>query len=82
MAEGGRIETGLTLQLPRDYQDLLEAFLAAEVEFVLIGGWAAAVHGHGRATDDMDVLVRAEDAAECEYAVVRCCAGHCTITGD
>ena len=22
------------------------------------------------------------DAAECEYAVVRCCAGHCQVTGD
>ena len=49
----------MSLQLPRDYQDLLEEFVAAEVEFVLIGGWAVAVHGHGRATDDIDVLVRA-----------------------
>lgn len=23
-----------------------------------------------------------QDAAQCEYAVVRCCAGHCRITGD
>ncbi len=29
-----------SLQLPRDYQELLEEFVAAEVEFVLIGGWA------------------------------------------
>lgn len=40
----------MSLQLPLDYQDLLEEFLATEVEFVLIGGWAVAVHGHGRAT--------------------------------
>lgn len=32
------------------------------VEFLLIGGWAVAIHGHGRATDDMDVLVRASPA--------------------
>jgi len=46
------------LELPEDYQDLLRDFVEAKVDFVLIGGWAVAVHGHGRATDDMDVLVR------------------------
>ena len=46
------------LHLPRDYQDLLFEFLDARVEFVLIGGWAVAVHGHPRATDDIDLLVR------------------------
>ena len=48
-----------SLELPRDYQELLEELVAAGVEFVLVGGWAVAVHGHGRGTDDMDVLVRA-----------------------
>ena len=47
------------LDLPKDYEDLLREFVEAGVEFVLIGGWAVAVHGHGRATDDMDLLVRA-----------------------
>lgn len=47
------------LDLPQDYSDLLHAFVDAGVEFLLIGGWAVAVHGHGRATDDMDILVRA-----------------------
>lgn len=37
----------------------------AEAEFVLIGGWAIALHGRGRGTDDLDVFVRAtEDNAE------------------
>lgn len=48
------------LDLPQDYADLLHALVAAGADFVLIGGWAVAVHGHGRATDDMDVLVRAD----------------------
>ena len=46
------------LRLPLDYQDLIQEFIRARVEFLLIGGWAVAVHGHGRATDDMDLLVR------------------------
>jgi hypothetical protein len=46
------------LDLPEDYQDLLREFVEGGVEFVLIGGWAVAVHGHGRATDHMCILVR------------------------
>ncbi len=46
------------LDLPQDYVDLLIELLDAEAEFVVIGGWAVAVHGHGRATDDLDILVR------------------------
>ncbi len=46
------------LDLPIDYEDLLRAFVNEGVEFLLIGGWAVAAHGHGRATDDLDVLVR------------------------
>jgi predicted nucleotidyltransferase len=49
----------IELHLPTDYADLLRAFLREQVEFVLIGGWAVAAHGHGRATDDLDIFVRA-----------------------
>ncbi len=54
-----------SLRLPTDYVDLLHSFVEAEVEFLLIGGWAVAVHGNPRATQDMDILVRAtpENAA-------------------
>jgi hypothetical protein len=48
-----------TVDLPQDYKDLLHEFLVGGVDFVLIGGWAVAVHGYGRSTDDMDLLVRA-----------------------
>lgn len=47
------------LDLPDDFRDLLVELTDAEAEFVLIGGWAMAVHGRPRATDDIDVLVRA-----------------------
>ena len=47
------------LELPDDFRDLLVELADADAEFVLIGGWAMAVHGRPRATDDLDVLVRA-----------------------
>ncbi len=44
--------------LPDDLRDFLVALADAKVEFVLIGGWAVAVHGRPRATEDLDVFVR------------------------
>lgn len=41
---------------------MLRCFVEAGVDFVLVGGWAVAVHGHGRGTDDMDVLISANEA--------------------
>lgn len=41
-----------------DFRDLLVAFADGSVEFVLIGGWALALHGYARGTDAMDVFVR------------------------
>lgn len=53
------------LELNADFRDLLLSLCDAKAEFVLIGGWALAFHGHARGTDDLDVLVRAtpENAA-------------------
>lgn len=60
------------LRLPPDYQDLFEELLDARVDFLLIGGWAVAVHGHGRATDDIDILVRPTvDNARRVYAALQ-----------
>jgi hypothetical protein len=54
----------LELKLPHDYSDLLLELLDAGAEFVVVGGWAVAVHGHGRATDDLDILVRPTPARD------------------
>ena len=42
----------------KDYLDILAAFLAETVEFLLVGAYALAVHGHPRATGDIDLWVR------------------------
>jgi hypothetical protein len=43
--------------LAQDFADLLRAFIAHEVRFLLIGAYALAVHGRPRATGDLDVWV-------------------------
>jgi hypothetical protein len=59
------------LGLNQDYRDLLVSLVEAGADFLVVGGWALALHGHGRGTDDMDVFVRPERTnAERVYAAL------------
>jgi hypothetical protein len=42
-----------------DFVDLLQAFAAADVRFLIVGAYALAHHGRPRATGDLDVWVDA-----------------------
>ena len=42
-----------------DFVDLLRAFIAAEVRFLIVGAYALALHGRPRATGDLDVWIEA-----------------------
>ncbi len=42
----------------RDFIDLLAAFSAQAVEYLIVGAHALAVYGHVRATKDLDVWIR------------------------
>ena len=42
-----------------DFVDLLRAFIAADVRFLVVGAYALAVHGRPRATGDLDLWVEA-----------------------
>lgn len=44
--------------MSRDFRDLLFAFNAQGVEYLVVGAHALAAHGHVRATKDLDVWVR------------------------
>ena len=46
-------------KFPQDFADLLIELRNADAEFLLVGGWAVILYGHVRATDDMDIFVRA-----------------------
>lgn len=56
-----------------DFRDLLSAFIDAHVEFLVVGGYAMAVHRLPRATKDLDVWVRpdAENAPRVLQALDR-----------
>jgi hypothetical protein len=40
-----------------DYKDLLSAFNAANVRYLIVGGYAVSLHAQPRATKDLDILV-------------------------
>ena len=42
----------------RDFRDLLSAFAAHDVEYIVVGAHALAAYGHVRATKDLDVWVK------------------------
>ena len=43
----------------QDFLDLISAFNAAEVRYLVVGAYAVGVHGHPRATKDLDIWVDA-----------------------
>lgn len=44
--------------LNQDYSDLLAALSAHKADFLIVGAHAMAIHGHPRATKDLDIWVR------------------------
>jgi hypothetical protein len=56
----------------QDFIDLLRAFIAAEVRFLIVGAYALALHGRPRATGDLDVWV--EPTADNASRVMRALA--------
>jgi len=54
-----RAATSHVIDLPQDFRDLLVELHDSGAEFVVVGGYAVAFHGHPRATKDLDILVNA-----------------------
>ncbi|HVQ39002.1 MAG TPA: hypothetical protein VMS31_15805 [Pyrinomonadaceae bacterium] len=45
-----------------DYRELIRRLVDCQVEFVLVGGMAARVHGSSRLTDDIDIVYNRDPA--------------------
>jgi hypothetical protein len=53
----------------QDYKDLLSAFHAHGVKYLIVGGYAVAFHAQPRYTKDMDFFIKADAAnAQATYA--------------
>jgi hypothetical protein len=60
------------VQINSDFADLLQAFNAEGVDYLVVGAYAVALHARPRATGDLDVLVRPtrENAARVRRALI------------
>jgi len=50
----------MKLKLDSNFCDLLSAFRARSVRYLIIGGWAVSVHAQPRATQDFDIFVSSD----------------------
>ena len=50
------------MELQQDFRDLFELFIAHNVEFMIVGGYALAFYGAPRYTGDMDIYVNPDGA--------------------
>jgi hypothetical protein len=46
------------VEINSDFADLLRAFNAASVDYLVVGAYAVGLYARPRATGDLDVLVR------------------------
>jgi len=55
----------MDLELPNDFKEFLKLLRAHDVKYLLIGGYAVALHGYVRSTNDIDFWVAmTQDNAE------------------
>jgi len=55
----------------QDYKDLLSAFHAHGVKYLVVGGFAVIYHAQPRFTNDMDLLIKADpENAKAAYAAL------------
>jgi hypothetical protein len=48
--------------LPEDFKEFIQCLNSSRVEYLLIGGWAVALHGHPRLTKDIDFLISIDNS--------------------
>jgi hypothetical protein len=50
--------------LARDFKEFLKSLNSNSAKYLLIGGYAVGIHGHIRATNDLDIWVFANSASQ------------------
>src|ERR1019366_5023865 len=55
----------------QDFKELLSAFNAGQVRYLIVGGYAVSFHAQPRATKDLDLFIKADPAnAKATYAAL------------
>ena len=65
----GNVES---VDLVHELEQVVDALAGAGVQYAVCGGFAVAIHGHVRATRDIDLLIRPESVERALEALARC----------
>lgn len=52
----------MVLELPKDFRDFLLLLNTRNIRYLVVGGWAVALHGKPRYTKDIDILISRDKA--------------------
>lgn len=76
--------SGVRMQLDKDFNEFVGLFIAHDVRFLIVGGYALAAHGLPRATGDLDtwVWVGGENAGRIVTALAEFGFGEVGISED
>lgn len=53
----------MEFELPIDFKELFELFNRHKVRYLLVGGYAVGLHGHVRATNDIDIVIAPDEVS-------------------
>lgn len=53
------------IRLPKDFKEFLQLLNSKRIEYLVIGGYAVALHGYPRATGDMDIWIAISENNAC-----------------
>lgn len=56
--------------LNKDFREFFQLLNAHEVQYLVVGGYAVAAHGHPRYTKDIDIWIRVDDVNARKMAIV------------
>ncbi len=48
----------MEITIPSDFKELLELLNSHEVDYIIVGAYALALHGHPRFTGDLDIYIK------------------------
>ena len=48
----------MEITIPNDFKELLELLNSHEIDYIIVGAYALALHGHPRFTGDLDIYVK------------------------
>ena len=57
----GKMQLPGISQMPDDFLEFIQCLNSNSVQYLLVGGWAVGIHGHPRATKDIDFLIAVND---------------------